>query len=208
MSNNPHFLYNTLDSLRWLAKIHNIEEISRIISALENLLRASISKTDDLITIGEEIDNVRNYLDIQLFRYGNGFSVKYRVDPGLSDYLTPRLILQPIVENAIYHGVESMVGGEVEIGVHSDANGIVFEVADNGPGIVPEKVKAVMEGTSQHRNRFSGFGLKNVEERIKLYFGADYGVIIRSREPRGTEVLIKIPRISKFDKRKIKQWAR
>jgi len=205
---NPHFLYNTLDSLRWLAKIHNIEEIGRIISALENLLRASISKTNDLIAIGEEIENVRNYLAIQLFRYGNNFSVTFSIDPSLTSYLTPRLILQPIVENAIYHGVESMIGGEIEIGVHADSAGIIFEVLDNGPGIAPEKVKAVMEGKSQNKERFSGFGLKNVEERIRLYFGQDYGITIKNRDPQGTEVLIRIPRISKFDERKIAKWVR
>lgn len=113
---NPHFLYNTLDSLRWLAKIHHIDEIAKIISALENLLRASISKTSDLIPISEEIENVRNYLAIQSFRYGNNFSVTFSVDPSVTGYLTPRFILQPIVENAIYHGVGNMVGGEIFVG--------------------------------------------------------------------------------------------
>ncbi|HBT17816.1 MAG TPA: two-component sensor histidine kinase, partial [Firmicutes bacterium] len=126
----------------------------------------------------------------------------------LTSYLTPRLILQPIVENAIYHGVESMIGGEIEIGVHADSAGIIFEVLDNGPGIAPEKVKAVMEGKSQNKERFSGFGLKNVEERIRLYFGQDYGITIKNRGPQGTEVLIRIPRISKFDERKIAKWVR
>ncbi|HBR29999.1 MAG TPA: hypothetical protein DD789_11260 [Firmicutes bacterium] len=205
---NPHFLYNTLDSLRWLAKIHHIEEIVKIISALENLLRASISKTNDLISIGEEIENVRNYLAIQLFRYGNSFSVVFSIDPSLTSYLTPRLILQPIVENAVYHGVESMMNGEIEIGVHSDSAGIIFEVLDNGPGITPEKVRAIMEGKSQNKGRFSGFGLKNVEERIRLYFGQEYGITIKNRDPQGTMVLIHIPRIRKFDERKIAKWVK
>ena len=205
---NPHFLYNTLDSLRWLAKIHQIEEIVKIISALENLLRASISKTNDLISIGEEIENVRNYLAIQLFRYGNSFSVVFSIDPSLTSYLTPRLILQPIVENAVYHGVESMMDGEIEIGVHSDSAGIIFEVLDNGPGITPEKVRAIMEGKSQNKGRFSGFGLKNVEERIRLYFGQEYGITIKNRDPQGTMVLIRIPRIRKFDERKIAKWVK
>ena len=204
----PHFLYNTLDSVRWLAKIYNIEEIVKIISALENLLRASISKTNDLITIGDEIENVRNYLAIQLFRYGNNFSVTYRIDPSLTSYLTPRLILQPIVENAIYHGVESMVDGELEIGVHGDSAGICFEVLDNGPGITPDKVKLIMEGKSRNKDRFSGFGLKNVAERIKLYFGQEYGLSIENREHKGIRVLIRIPRISKFDERRIAMWVK
>lgn len=205
---NPHFLYNTLDSVRWLAKIYNIEEIAKIISALENLLRASISKTNDLITIGDEIENVRNYLSIQLFRYGNNFSVTYRIDPSVSSYLTPRLILQPIVENAIYHGVESMVDGEIKIGVHGDSAGISFEVLDNGPGITPEKVTAIMEGKRQNKDRFSGFGLKNVAERLNLYFGQEYGLSIENREHKGTKVLIRIPRISKFDERRIAMWVK
>lgn len=205
---NPHFLYNTLDSLRWLAKLHNIEEIAKIISALESLLRASISKTNDLIPIGEEIENVRNYLAIQSFRYGNNFSVTYMIDPAVTSYLTPRLILQPIVENAIYHGVGNIVGGEIEIGVHSDSAGIIFEVLDNGPGIAPEKLKAITEGKNKNKDRFSGFGLMNVEERIRLYFDQDYEFAINNRDPRGTRVLIRIPRIRKFKERSVANWVK
>jgi two-component system sensor histidine kinase YesM len=203
---NPHFLYNTLDSLRWLAKIHNIEEIGKIISALENLLRASITKTNDLIPIGEEIENVRNYLAIQSFRYGNNFSTTFSIDPSVTSYLTPRLILQPLVENAIYHGVGSIVGGEIEIGVHSDSAGIIFTVLDNGPGIAPEKLKAIREG--KNKDRFSGFGLMNVEERIRLYFDQDYEFTIKNRAPQGTQVLIRIPRIRKFKERSIAKWVK
>lgn len=205
---NPHFLYNTLDSLRWLAKIHHIDEIAKIISALENLLRASISKTSDLIPISEEIENVRNYLAIQSFRYGNNFSVTFSVDPSVTGYLTPRFILQPIVENAIYHGVGNMVGGEIFVGVHSDSAGIAFEVADNGPGIDPEKRKAIMENKYSNKDRFSGFGLRNVKERIQLYFDQDYEFTIENREPQGTRVKIRIPRISKYAERSIAKWVR
>ena len=205
---NPHFLYNTLDSLRWLAKIHHIDEIAKIISALENLLRASISKTSDLIPISEEIENVRNYLAIQSFRYGNNFSVTFSVDPSVTGYLTSRFILQPIVENAIYHGVGNMVGGEIFVGVHSDSAGIAFEVADNGPGIDPEKRKAIMENKYSNKDRFSGFGLRNVKERIQLYFDQDYEFTIENREPQGTRVKIRIPRISKYAERSIAKWVR
>ena len=132
----------------------------------------------------------------------------FSIDPSLTSYLTPRLILQPIVENAVYHGVESMMNGEIEIGVHSDSAGIIFEVLDNGPGITPEKVRAIMEGKSQNKGRFSGFGLKNVEERIRLYFGQEYGITIKNRDPQGTMVLIHIPRIRKFDERKIAKWVK
>ncbi|NLC54022.1 MAG: sensor histidine kinase [Firmicutes bacterium] len=205
---NPHFLYNTLDSLRWLAKIHNIEEIGKIISALENLLRASITKTNDLITIGEEIENGRNYLAIQLFRYGNNFTATFGIDPSVTSYLTPRLILQPIVENAIYHGVGNMIGGEIEIGVHSDSTGIIFEVLDNGPGIDPDKVKAIIEGKHKNKDRFSGFGLMNVAERIGLYFDRDYEFKIENRDSQGTRILIRIPRISKLNERSIANWVK
>ena len=101
-----------------------------------------------------------------------------------------------------------MMDGEIEIGVHSDSAGIIFEVLDNGPGITPEKVRAIMEGKSQNKGRFSGFGLKNVEERIRLYFGQEYGITIKNRDPQGTMVLIRIPRIRKFDERKIAKWVK
>ncbi|MGE5582225.1 MAG: cache domain-containing sensor histidine kinase [Bacillota bacterium] len=199
---NPHFLYNTLDSLRWLAKIRNVEEISEVISALENLLRASISKTDKMITIGQELENVRNYLAIQLFRYGNSFSVNYHLDPLALEYLTPRLILQPIVENAIYHGIEGLGNGEIQINVYSEPGSVCFEVIDNGRGIEPEKARLIMEGKVESNQRFSGLGIKNVDDRIKLNFGAGFGVRIEQHDAPGTKVIIRIPCIRMFEKRK------
>lgn len=204
---NPHFLYNTLDSLRWLAKIHHIQEISDIISALENLLRASISGKEDLIPIIQEFENVRNYLAIQLFRYGNNFTVEYHMDPSLKDYLTPRLILQPIVENAIYHGVAKVVNGEIKISIYSEEETVCFEVVDNGPGIDEERIRLIMAGKIKNLHRFSGLGIKNVDERIKLYFGERYGVQIENHQPRGTRVIIRIPRRHKFE-RKIRPWLK
>ena len=130
------------------------------------------------------------------------------IDPSVTSYLTPRFILQPIVENAIYHGVGDMIGGEIWIGVHSDSAGIIFEVLDNGPGIDPEKVKAIIEGKYKNKDRFSGFGLMNVEERIRLYFEQDYEFKIENREPQGTRVKIRIPRISKYDERSIAKWVK
>jgi two-component system, sensor histidine kinase YesM len=199
---NPHFLYNTLDSLRWLAKIRNVEEISDIISALENLLRASISKTDQLIPIGQELENVRNYIAIQLFRYGNGFAVIYDVNPQVSEYFTPKLILQPMVENAIYHGIEGLAQGEIKIHIDTVDENVVIEVSDNGKGIDSELAARIMAGKVESNQRFSGLGIKNVDERIKLNFGRDYGISISANDPKGTRVTIIIPRLRKFDKRK------
>ncbi|MCL6590916.1 MAG: sensor histidine kinase [Firmicutes bacterium] len=204
---NPHFLYNTLDSLRWLAKIRNVEEISEIISALENLLRASIGKTDQLITIGQELENVRNYLAIQLFRYGNGFTVEYQVNPQVLDYFTPRLILQPIVENAIYHGVEGVVQGKIQINIDTvesasaESELVRFEVIDNGRGIDEELARSIMAGKIDSNQRFSGIGIKNTDERIKLNFGPQYGVAIQKNGGQGTKVTVTIPRIRKYDKK-------
>ncbi|HBF39301.1 MAG TPA: hypothetical protein DDW50_18520 [Firmicutes bacterium] len=202
---NPHFLYNTLDSLRWLAKIRNVEEISDIILALENLLRASISKTDKMITIGQELENVRNYIAIQLFRYGNSFSVTYEVNPQIKEYFTPKLILQPIVENAIYHGVEGLAQGEIKIYIDTVDENVIIEVSDNGRGISEELASQIMAGKVDSNQRFSGLGIKNVDERIKLNFGPNYGITITKNEPQGTKVIIKIPRLRKYEKRKLWQ---
>lgn len=199
---NPHFLYNTLDSLRWLAKIRNVDEISEIISALENLLRASIGKTDQMIAIGRELENVKNYIAIQLFRYGNSFSVDFNVNPKVLEYLTPRLILQPIVENAIYHGIEGLAQGEIRIDIDSEDESVTMEVIDNGPGIDDKLAQLIMEGKVDSNQRFSGLGIKNVDERIKLNYGPAYGLKIMKQETGGTKVIIRIPRIRKFDKRK------
>lgn len=202
---NPHFLYNTLDSLRWLAKIRNVEEISEIILALENLLRASISKTDQMITIGQELENVRNYLAIQLFRYGNSFSITYEINPQVKDYFTPKLILQPIVENAIYHGVEGLTHGEIKIYIDTQGENVTMEVSDNGRGINEELASEIMAGKVDSNQRFSGLGIKNVAERIKLNFGPDYGLAITSNNPQGTKVTITIPRLRKYEKRRLWQ---
>jgi two-component system sensor histidine kinase YesM len=199
---NPHFLYNTLDSLRWLAKIRNVDEIAEIISALENLLRASIGKTDELITIGQELENVRNYLAIQLFRYGNSFSVGYSIDPGILELLTLRLTLQPIVENAIYHGVEGLTHGEIQINIYPEHGNICFEVIDNGRGIDEERAHLIVEGKVDSNQKFSGIGIKNVDERIKLSFGMEFGIQIMKNEISGTKVLINIPSVRRLEKRK------
>lgn len=199
---NPHFLYNTLDSLRWLAKMRNVEEISDIISALESLLRASIGKTGHMITIEQELENVRNYIAIQLFRYGNSFSVSYQVNPRVYDYFLPKLILQPIVENAIYHGIEGLTHGEIQINIDTEGENVYLEVIDNGKGIDENYARLIMEGKVNSNQRFSGLGIRNVDERIKLNFGSQYGVEIKKNELQGTKVMILIPRIRKFEKRK------
>ncbi|TCL70863.1 two-component system sensor histidine kinase YesM [Hydrogenispora ethanolica] len=199
---NPHFLYNTLDSLRWLAKIRQVEEISDIISALENLLRASIGKNDDLIPIDQEVENVRNFLAILLFRYGNSFTVEYAIDPKVAEFLAPRFILQPIVENAVYHGLDGVLDGRLRIGIAIEAGVVRFEVIDNGPGIEPERARLVMEGKVGSDHRFSGLGIKNVDERIKLNFGPDYGLQIENIKPSGTRVTIRIPCTRRLGKRK------
>ena len=199
---NPHFLYNTLDSLRWLAKIRQVQEISDIISALENLLRASIGKSDDLIGIDQEVENVRNFLAILLFRYGNSFTVEYQVDPRVDQFLAPRFILQPIVENAIYHGLDGVLDGRLRIAIAIAAGTVCFEVSDNGPGIQPERARLVLEGKAGGDHKFSGLGIKNVDERIKMNFGPEYGVGIEPLEPTGTRVVIRIPAVRRLGKRK------
>jgi two-component system sensor histidine kinase YesM len=205
---NPHFLYNTLDSLRWLAKIRNVEEISEVISALENLLRSSIGKTDPWITIGQELENVRNYIEIQLFRYGNSFTVEYTINPQVTECFIPRLILQPIVENAIYHGIEGLSQGEILIVIDAADKNISIAVSDNGCGIDADLARAILEGRTGGGQRFSGLGIKNVDERLKLYFGPQFGVKIAKNEPQGAKISILIPRIGQHEKRKLLKWSK
>lgn len=195
MQINPHFLYNTLESINWMARIRGVPEIGKMVKALGNLMRASISG-DDFITVRDEIENIENYLMIQKFRYGDKIQANIDIEPGIEKYKIPKLILQPIVENAIVHGIENMVGnGMINIsGTASDKN-ITLSVTDNGLGINENRIKTLLSSPerSVRANGHTNIGLKNVDRRIKMYYGEEYGVQIQSREGHGTTVTISFP---------------
>ena len=192
---NPHFLYNTLDSVVWMAEQNDTEGVIRMISALAKLFRVSISKGHDIITISEELEHVRNYLIIQQIRYKGKFEFSILVDEGIEDAPTIKLIVQPIVENAIYHGIKYLQEmGHIDIKVYRRKPGaIVLEIRDNGVGMDEEKLTKILSFSGTHSPKGNGIGVRNVHQRVQLYYGSDFGLEISSELDVGTLVRIVIP---------------
>jgi two-component system, sensor histidine kinase YesM len=190
---NPHFLYNTLDSIIWMNENQNHEGVSEMTGALARFFRISISKGNEVIDVSDEVEHAASYLVIQKIRYKNKFDYTIDVQDEALHHKTIKLILQPIIENAIYHGINKIQDkGEIYIKVFIEGDKIIFRVADNGFGIKPERLKKIFE-TEPTNKRTLGVGLKNVYERIKLSYGDEYGVDIKSEIEVGTTVSISIP---------------
>lgn len=193
---NPHFLYNTLDSVVWMIESEQHREAIAMIKALAKLFRISLSRGNSIITLEDELTHARNYLDIQKVRHRNKYNVTMEIDPAICDCITIKLIIQPILENAIYHGLEAM-DGEGEISVHGYVRegDIYIDISDNGIGIPQETMKSLLTDKSRVRAKGSGIGLWNVNQRIALYFKGDYGLSIKSEPDEGTTVTIHLPMI-------------
>lgn len=192
---NPHFLYNTLDSIMWMVESERYEDAISMVQALGKLLRISLSKGKNIISVGDELQHARSYLAIQKYRYKNKFVSCFEVEPGIEQYKTIKLVIQPLIENAIYYGMEYMDGeGELYIRAYTKEQDLYLEVEDNGPGMPEEQVKNLLTGGEKARQRGSGIGLKNVNQRIKLYFGDAYGLEIESEPDEGTTVRIHLPK--------------
>lgn len=191
---NPHFLYNTLDSIAWMCEQGQNADAVRMVHALARLFRISISKGHELIPIAKEIEHAESYLQIQKYRYKNRFTYTFSADPACLDCLCNKITLQPILENAINHGLDLMVDeGEIEVQVCPDGGDILFRVRDNGVGMTAEQVQAILHRQPGDR---TGIGIKNVDDRLKIYFGKQYGLRIDSMPDVGTCVEIRMPRVT------------
>ena len=206
---NPHFLYNTLDSVVWMTENGRTQEAVVMLTALARFFRISLSKGSNIIPIGDEIEHARNYLTIQKMRYKNKFSADISVEPGVEKLYTIKLIIQPILENAIYHGMEYADGdGEIHIRAFREEETVVIEVEDNGPGMSEEIVEQLLKPTrdvSVPKAKGSGIGFRNVHQRIQLTFGSAYGLTIRSEPDNGTVVRICLPVLEEEDARKYRK---
>ncbi len=195
---NPHFLYNTLDTIIWMAESKKTEQVIEIVSALSNFFRISLSKGADWISVGEEIERTRSYLTIQRMRYQDIMDFRIELDAEVADNTVLKLILQPLVENALYHGIKNKRQGGTII-VRAKRKGtdeVLLEVEDDGIGFTPEKLaqlRAELEDDSGDIIMDSGFGIGNVNRRIRLYYGRQYGLSIRSEYNTGTCVSLVIP---------------
>ncbi len=193
---NPHFLYNTLDSIQWMCEQGKTADAAKMVSALAKLFRISISRGRELITIGDEMRHAESYLIIQSFRYRDQFSYRFDVDPELTEFLCNKITVQPFIENAIYHGLDRTVDdGEITVSVKSAGDDILIMVKDNGIGMTKEQCDAILNNEQNSKSGIGGIGVKNVNDRLKIYFGEKYGITIESELDEGTEVKILIPKI-------------
>ncbi len=192
---NPHFLYNTLDSVVWMAEQNNTEGVITMITSLAKLFRISISKGRDIITLSEELEHVRNYLIIQQIRYRDKFEFSISLEEGIENLPTIKLIVQPIVENAIYHGIKYLQEmGHIDIKVFRRKPGaVVIEVRDNGVGMDEQKLSNILSYEGPHHKGGTGIGVRNVHQRIQLYYGSDFGLELSSELDEGTLVRLVIP---------------
>jgi two-component system sensor histidine kinase YesM len=194
---NPHFLYNTLNSIKLMATIQKAEGISESIAALGRLMRNLSKHSSEKISLAEEISLLNDYIYIQNIRYKGKIKIDYQIaDQALLRCKIIKFSLQPIVENAIFHGIEPKKdAGQIVIGILEQNGQIVISIEDNGVGMTSEQIQAVLADPTGDKTRgFSGIGIKNVDERIKLSYGQIYGISIESVVGEYTKVYLKIPR--------------
>ena len=194
---NPHFLYNTLDSVNWLALKHKVPEISKMVKALSNLFRFSLSKGKNIITLYEEKMQIDSYLTILKIRFNDKLNYTLDFPDHLQEYITIKLILQPIVENAVIHGIEkSEIPGKIDITVLEQSDSLMIIVSDNGVGADVDELNAYLSAID---TKGKSYGIINVHKRIQQYFGEEYGVNYINNEPRGITAVIKIPKLKTME---------
>lgn len=187
---NPHFLYNTLSMMNWMAIRSNQMDISKVTLALSTFYRTALSKGEDVVTVENCIQNTKAYLEIQLVMHDHGFTVDWEIDPTIKNEKMPKLLLQPIVENAIEHGIDEKEEGDknLSLSFHGKEDVVEIIVRDNGKGMEQEKAEKLV--TYQAK----GYGLKNVNDRIHLLYGTEYGIRIFSEPGVGTTVVMRFPK--------------
>lgn len=201
---NPHFLYNTLDSVIWMIEAGRHQEAILMVTALARLFRISLSKGNHLIPLSNELEHAKNYMTIQSIRYKNKFTFQIDADPSLNYLYTLKLIIQPLLENAIYHGLsETDEESIISIATYQKENELFIDVKDTGFGMTQEFAQSLLDNvTPTTQTKGSGMGLKNVHQRIRLTFGEEYGLSIFSQPDKGTLVRITLPLISQEEAKK------
>lgn len=192
----PHFLYNTLDTIQWMAQGHGADDIVEVVAALTNLFRIGINKGNEMISVKEELEHIKSYLVIQKIRYEDKFEYTIEFEEDILKYQVIKLILQPLVENAIYHGIKERRGaGKISITAGRYEKGLCFRVSDDGVGMTEERLQEIykmLENDKQGEKNL-GYGTFNVQNRIRLSFGNDYGLVFDSKAGRGTTVCVYHP---------------
>jgi two-component system sensor histidine kinase YesM len=214
----PHFLYNTLDTIHWMARNKGAEDVAEVVQSLSRLFRIGLSKGNDIIPLSDEIEHIQSYLVIQKTRYKDKLNYTLDVSPEVQHLYVLKLLLQPIVENAIYHGIKERRGpGHIAIAAKADEGSLILSVSDDGAGMAPEKVEQLRKllesavaapNDADHDLKLKepkdlvkskdmleqqGYGVLNVQARIQLTFGDRYGMFIESEQGKGTTVTIVHP---------------
>lgn len=190
----PHFLYNTLNSIRCVSILHEDNAVSQMLESLIDLLRATAGNKNIFIRLEQELSQVEDYVDIIRFRYNDAFKVIYDIEPEAYHLDVPKLIIQPLVENSIQHGLDLRSNeGEIYIKASEEGDNLVIKVIDNGRGISEAKIRAILNNEEDKSKNLSGIGVFNVDERIKLYYGEEYGLSYQAHEGGGTEAIITLP---------------
>ena len=195
---NPHFLYNTLESITWMVEAQKNEEAVIMISELAKLLRVSLSRGKTIIPVKDELQHSRSYMNIQLVRYKERFQMEFQTDKEIEDYCIVKLVIQPILENAIYYGVGNMDEddeGKITVRGEKKEDDIYIIIEDNGMGMRKEVLENILKDNNKVPKHGSGVGVINVHSRIQLMFGEQYGLEIYSEPDEGTRVVIHIPAI-------------
>ena len=196
---NPHFLYNTLDSINWMAIEKREYEISNMLKSLAQILRYSISESNSMVEISEEVEWLRQYIYLQKTRFDNSFECQINVDESIMHYKIYKLILQPFIENAIIHGFEKIdSGGLLTISIMPDHGMVRIVIEDNGCGISTEQIRDINKFINEKMSeeidsKTAGIGIKNALGRIKMYYGNAINVRIENRDPNGTRIILVIP---------------
>lgn len=199
MQINPHYMYNTLASIKWLIWQGDAAKSTAVIDAFISLLRNTISNTDEFVSVEQEIENLRNYTLINQTRYGDAVDVEFYVSESCKECLVPKLILQPFVENAFFHAFPKGMSGEISVFVKEERHYLRFDIVDDGVGMGTETLSALRNKTTKKSEHFTGIGINNVDDRIKLIYGMDYGINIVSEKEKGTTITILLPRREQED---------
>lgn len=199
MQINPHFLYNTLETINWMARIKGASDIGSVVKSLGDLMRTTISGSD-FISIRDEIKGLNNYLNIQRCRYGDKFDAIITIDPVLYEIKIPKLIIQPIVENAIVHGIEQKIGkGTVSITGKIEEDIVNILIEDDGIGMTSTAINKVLENSDDLKSEgHTLIGINNVDKRIRMYYGERYGLQIQTVQGEGTKMTIRFPASSEI----------
>lgn len=192
---NPHFLYNTLNSIRWMAKLQRTEDVANMITTLVHLLEASLERSGPTVPLGEELSLLQKYMIIQQYRYNNDISLHIDCSPSLEQIAIPRMLLQPIVENAIFHGIAPKEeGGSISLRVHAEGKDVIIVIEDDGIGIEQEKLPHLLSGKSgRPASGMTRIGLAHVHQTLQLYYGSTYGAQVSSTVGKGTVVRLILP---------------